>query len=223
MDQFLRDVSGIAELDDDVRRTLYRYVCEQTTPVGRDQAATALGLPRHTVKFHLDRLETAGLLQADYVRLTGRSGPGAGRPAKVYQRAAGEFSVSLPGRDYALAADLMAEAITVATDHAMPVQRALAQVARARGAAMASQAGATGTALERARDAVHRSGYEPHEEAGRIVMGNCPFHSLAQTHTQLVCEMNHALLTGMCECLGSVRADLAPAPHRCCVVLVPDG
>src|SRR4051794_24919811 len=107
-----QDLAGIGALADPSRRELYRFVCSQSTPVSRDQAAGAVGLPRPQVKFHLDRLAAEGLLETDYVRLTGRSGPGAGRPAKRYRRGSREFAVALPGRDYELAGTIMAEAIT---------------------------------------------------------------------------------------------------------------
>jgi Predicted transcriptional regulator len=52
----------------------------------------------------------AGLLDAEFRRLTGRSGPGAGRPSKLYRRSAREIEVSLPERRYRLAASWLAEA-----------------------------------------------------------------------------------------------------------------
>jgi predicted ArsR family transcriptional regulator len=109
---FDRNVTGIGVLADPVRRRLYEFVCSQDQPVSRDQAAHAVGIARHKAKFHLDRLETEGLLQADYVRLTGRSGPGAGRPAKRYRRGPKEFAITLPARDYELAGEIMADAIS---------------------------------------------------------------------------------------------------------------
>lgn len=80
---FERDVAGIRALVDPVRRQLYQFVCSQSMPVSRDQAADAVGIPRHQAKFHLDRLTAEGLLDTEYARLTGRSGPGAGRTAVV--------------------------------------------------------------------------------------------------------------------------------------------
>src|SRR3712207_8867615 len=112
MDNLERNASRLGVLTDPVRRRLYRYVCSQPAPVSRDQAAAAVGVARHQAKFHLDRLEAEGLLQTDYVRLTGRSGPGAGRPAKRYRRGGGELSVTIPPREYDLAGHIMAEAIT---------------------------------------------------------------------------------------------------------------
>src|SRR4051812_1023437 len=88
-------LARIAALGEPIRRALYRYVVGQREPVGRDQAAEAIGVARHTAKFHLDRLEADGLLQSDYSRPAGRRGPGAGRPAKRYRRAGGEIEVSL--------------------------------------------------------------------------------------------------------------------------------
>jgi predicted ArsR family transcriptional regulator len=79
--------------------------------VSRDEAAAGVGVPRHRAKFHLDKLVGDGLLEAEYRRRSGRRGPGAGRPAKLY-RASGELAVMLPGRRYELAGQLMARAIT---------------------------------------------------------------------------------------------------------------
>ena len=54
--------------------------------MGRDQAAQGVGVPTHTAKFHLDRLVDEGLLEVEFRRLSGRTGPGSGRPAKLYRR-----------------------------------------------------------------------------------------------------------------------------------------
>lgn len=238
------DITGIAALDDEVRRDLYLFVCSRPEPVGRDEAAQTLDIPRHRAKFHLDKLEESGLLVSDYRRLTGRTGPGAGRPAKVYRRADQEVSLSLPARNYGLAGELMAQAITRSASSGEPVYDALAQVAHAYGSSMAdgpsgdtvvSEGAVTSegaapsedvvahgdTTRERALDRLRDQGYEPRVEGERILMQNCPFHALAHTHTELVCRMNHALLCGMVERIApdELRADLDPAPGRCCVAL----
>ncbi|HWR49068.1 MAG TPA: helix-turn-helix domain-containing protein, partial [Pseudonocardiaceae bacterium] len=75
-------ISAIAALDEPTRRRLYDYVVRQPAPVSRDDAAAILELPRTTVAFHLDRLVDEDLLDVIYERRTGRTGPGAGRPAK---------------------------------------------------------------------------------------------------------------------------------------------
>jgi predicted ArsR family transcriptional regulator len=220
---FEKDVAGIGALADPVRRELYDYVCARTESVGRDEAAEALGVPRHRVKFHLDRLEADGLLAADYVRLSGRTGPGAGRPAKVYRRADREIAVSLPARRYELAGRIMADAIAESMQRQTPISDALRRTAAARGHEIAAPGASSsdGDVLDVAMDVLTEHGYEPRREGDRVVMMNCPFHSLARTHTELVCEMNHALITGITDTLAPERlcACLEPGENRCCVVL----
>lgn len=220
-----RNVTGIAVLADPVRRQLYRFVCSQAQPVSRDQAAEALGIARHLVKFHLDRLEAAGLLETDYVRLTGRTGPGAGRPAKRYRRGTSEFTVALPDREYELAGQIMAEAITDAVQTGTPVLDALTNAAAAYGTAIADpgagHAGSAETAVEQAAGLLSEHGYEPRRSEGALVLTNCPFHALARSHTQLVCQMNHALISGLAQAIAPdlLDARLEPAEDRCCVTL----
>ena len=82
---------------------------DERPAVGRDEAAGAVGVSAALAAFHLDRLVETGLLVPEYRRLSGRTGPGAGRPAKLYRRAPREVSVSLPERRYETAARLFAE------------------------------------------------------------------------------------------------------------------
>jgi predicted ArsR family transcriptional regulator len=214
-----RDVDRVGALADPVRRRLYELVCSRAEPVSRDQAAELLEMPRHQAKFHLDRLEAAGLLDAEYARAEGRGGPGAGRPAKRYRRAHREIAVTLPERRYDLAGDLLAEAIGAAPDQA-DVLAALDQAAAARGSEIARNARQGARPLDTAVAVLADNGYEPRRDGDRIVMVNCPFHALAETHTSLVCRMNHALLGALAEGLEpGLAARLEPGPDRCCVVL----
>jgi len=107
----LDPVSSVSSLDDPVRRRLYEVVCGRTEPVGRDEAAAAAGVGRALAVYHLDRLTEAGLLTASYQRPPGRTGPGAGRPAKLYARSDREFAVTVPPREYELAARLLVQAV----------------------------------------------------------------------------------------------------------------
>src|SRR5512134_429525 len=94
------DIQSIALLDEPVRRTLYDAVVVAGRPLSRDEAATSAGVSRALAAFHLDKLVGAGLLDVEYRRLSGRTGPGAGRPSKLYRRGAREVGVSLPDRHY---------------------------------------------------------------------------------------------------------------------------
>lgn len=210
-----RDWERLNVLADPVRRQLYDYVTTHEAPVGREEAAKAAGLSRTLAAYHLDRLAEAGLLTTSYARTGGRSGPGAGRPAKHYRRADQEVSVSVPPRNYRLLADLLAGAVT--TDPSGAVRAALLQAAQEQGRAGAA-AGADLVASLRSH------GYEPVETAdGDVVLRNCPFHQIARQHTDLVCGLNQALLRGCLVGCGADpdRAELAPHPGRCCVVIHP--
>jgi predicted ArsR family transcriptional regulator len=227
MGEFERDVSGIGALADPVRRALYFYVCGQGGPVGRDQAADAVGVARHQAKFHLDRLEAEGLLEADYARLSGRTGPGAGRTSKRYRRTSREIAVSLPDREYELAGRLMADAITESTRCGTPVGDALQQVATAHGRSIGTTAAAptrprtTGAAVTLVLRTLGECGYEPRYDGGSVVVANCPFQGLARTHAALVCHMNLALVTGLVDAIAPrlLGVKLDPGEHRCCVTV----
>jgi predicted ArsR family transcriptional regulator len=224
MSSFADNVAGIGLLADPLRRELYLHVCAQPEGVSRDAAADALGIARHKAKFHLDKLEDEGLLTSEFARLTGRSGPGAGRPSKLYRRAPDEFAVSLPGREYELAGKLMAEAIAASTSTGTPViealNRAAAEHGRAWGRAAVASRTARRRALDIAREALAQHGYEPRTDGTKVVLANCPFHSLASTHTQMVCGMNLALIDALTtEVDDDIRCSLEPADGRCCVVL----
>jgi DNA-binding transcriptional ArsR family regulator len=100
-------LAALASLGDETRRRLFEHVRSSPAPVGRDEAAAALDLPRSTASFHLDRLVRDGLLAAEFRKLGGRAGPGSGRPAKLYRPALDEVGVSVPERSYDLAGELI--------------------------------------------------------------------------------------------------------------------
>jgi predicted ArsR family transcriptional regulator len=105
------DLASLSSLDDPVRRRLYGVVTGQPGPVGRDEAAAAAGIGRALAVYHLDKLVESGLLTASYQRPPGRNGPGAGRPAKLYSRSDREFAVTVPPREYELAARLLVQVV----------------------------------------------------------------------------------------------------------------
>lgn len=208
-------LAAVTALDDPTRRAVLDFVARSRQPVGRDAVADAFGLPRSTAAFHLDRLADQGLLEVEFRRLSGRTGPGSGRPAKLYRRASREVTVSVPERHYDLAAGLLAAAVERAKDGSVSVMEALAAAATKAGAALGAGAASLSEILE-------ENGFEPHTEPdGTIVMGNCPFHQLVADHPTTVCTMNLNLLRGAaCACGADPEAlELRPAPGRCCVTV----
>lgn len=206
-------ISAVATLDDPVRRKLYELIAGSEQPLGRDAAASALGLPRSTTAFHLDRLAEAGLLSVEFRRLSGKTGPGSGRPAKLYRRSSDELTVSLPARNYELAGALMAEAMSDSIAHGEPVLDSLTRIAQRTGQQLGMRANSVASALE-------QNGFEPRvEDDASIVLGTCPFHRLAQRNSDVVCPLNVALVCGMAEGAHDTEhsVELDPDAGECCV------
>jgi predicted ArsR family transcriptional regulator len=158
-----------------------------------------VGIGRSIAAYHLDRMVEDRLLEVSYARRSGRTGPGAGRPAKLYSRSCRQFHVSLPARDYELAAQLLAEAVEA--DPSGAARSALEEAARRLGNEFAADIErrrpdqSADDALPLLEEVLAERGYEPfHDEDGTVRLRNCPFDRLADDHRQLVCGMNLAVL-----------------------------
>lgn len=223
----VNDIGGVALLDEPLRRKLYEYVARQPQPVGRDEAATATGATRENAAFHLDRLAEGGLLEVSFKRLSRRTGPGAGRPAKLYRRSTREIDVTIPARRYRLLAELLAGALD--EPHGKGPRREVGKAARAFGAKLGAEARARAGArrspaaiLRAAMAVLDEYGFEPAEgPRGSVRLRNCPFDALARRHRDLVCGMNLSLMEGVLAGLdaGGASARLDPQPGMCCVAL----
>jgi predicted ArsR family transcriptional regulator len=236
--------AAIDVLRDPVRRKLYRIVASSPQEVGRDGAAEAAGVSRSLAAFHLDKLVEAGLLETSFRRTSGRTGPGAGRPAKLYRRAPGERAVSVPPRSYGAASRLLAQVVDRAG-----LDRQLSEAARAAGLQEGAAAdegagshsgdgggGEDGDSNE-GREAgdgygngngngdpvplLRDRGYQPFHDGDTVRLHNCPFHALAEEFPALICGMNLALIEGLISARSGDRwaAAMDPQPGTCCVAL----
>jgi predicted ArsR family transcriptional regulator len=176
--------------------------------------------PRHTAKFHLDKLVEEDLLDTEFRRLSGRRGPGAGRPTKLYRRSARHVAVTIPPRRYDLAGQILADAVWDAARDGGHVREAVRFAAGKAGHRLGTQADPHGASdecsLEVVASVLAGHGYEARVEGAAVVLANCPFHALVREHAALVCGMNLQLISAMIDGLGcpNVRASLDPAPVR---------
>jgi len=221
-----RRIASLAALDQPVRRDLYRLLASTDGWTTRDAAAAALVLPRSVVAFHLDKLVDAGVLDVRFERTSGRQGPGAGRPSKLYRPSEAEVAASVPDRRYDLAGSLLADAVAASTRTRAPVEESLHAVAREAGCRIGASARAGDDADDDDPRAVVMAaladhGYEPEPgPGGEIVLANCPFHRLAEEHRDLVCGMNLDLLDGLlagAAPAAGLTARLDSVPGQCCV------
>lgn len=215
------DVAALAVLGDPVRHRFYRYVADASVPVGREEAAAALGVANHVARFHLDRLLEAGLLEAEYRRPPGRGGPGAGRPTKLYRPSSPEVVASVPPRRYDLVADVLTRAVADVLRDGTPLEEALSQAASTVGRALGTGSAGSAASTARAVGALRSCGFDPTPDGDTIVLGNCPFRALATFEPGLICGLNLMLIRGVLDGVGASidTARLDPAEGRCCVTV----
>jgi predicted ArsR family transcriptional regulator len=220
------DLVTVALLAEPIRERLYIYVRDRHRPVGREEAATHAGITVKLAAFHLDKMAAAGLLDVEYRRLSDRVGPGAGRPAKLYFVSPRSFSVTVPQTQYALAAAMMATALSeryAGSDGAIALQDAATTAGERLGDDVRA-----GARSERAlREAIVRKlatlGYEPQtQESGELTLRNCIFSELSASHRDLVCGMNVAFVRGLVRGarLRSLTVDKRPLEGGCCARLI---
>ena len=221
-----RQIAELVCLGEPARRALYFYVAGRRGDVSRDEAARAVRVSRGLAGFHLDRLVEEGLLEATYRRLSGRAGPGAGRPSKLYRLSGRQIDITFPPRSYELAARVLATAVEASEKSKSrgALARAARGIGREIGANTRARAGAhpgRKKLLAGMAAALAEQGYEPEPSPGRLRLRNCPFQALASEHTDTICGMNLALIQGFVEGLQlpSARPVLDPAPGLCCVRL----
>jgi predicted ArsR family transcriptional regulator len=189
MDRGLADAAtSLGALAEKLRRCLYLFIRRHGRPVGRDEAAAAVGMSRKLAPFHLDKLVDKGLLKAHYARLPGRSGPGAGRSSKLYEPLEAQIAVTIPARRYDLVGQILVDAMERAAPEESP-RDAARRVAWATSFELGQQfrserrlrpPGPERT-LAIAEELLSRYGFEPYrEERGRLALRNCPFDRPAQ-------------------------------------------
>ena len=221
--------AAVAALADPLRRRLYELVRSAGHPLSRDQAADATGISRSLAAFHLDKLVARGLLTFDYARPEGRSGPGAGRPSKMYSPSEVDIEVSIPERQYGVIGKLLVDSIlaepgqsersTVAANVAATEGRRIGEDVRRE---LRMRPPGTERALAATAEILRDRGYEPYPaEDGSLRLRSCPFHAVARHAPELVCRMNREFIEGIVRGIGNqtLEAALEPTPGQCCVVL----
>jgi predicted ArsR family transcriptional regulator len=173
-------LAGIAQPE---LREIVLFARARTQPVSADDVAAHFGIHRSVARGRLERLAAAGLLEASFERRTGRSGPGAGRPAKVYGVPPETAALEFPQRHYE---QLVGHLVAALPDDER--EQALTRVGDefARDLAESVQLGRANdvrTAAERACAALGRLGFqasvaEASEEQVTITTATCPLRPL---------------------------------------------
>jgi len=202
---FDRQIADLAStLGDATRRGIYVTVRESIEPVTASQIAELFGIHANVARHHLDRLVADGYLQVTRRRPAGRTGPGAGRPAKHYEPTRKNVSVQFPARRYDLLAELLLRVIErIAPESAADVA---VEIGKEYGRELAADIGfpeesgydAAAIAVARALMGV---GFEVEARPGdhELVTRFCPFGESAKNHPKIVCQLDQGLVSGLLE------------------------
>jgi predicted ArsR family transcriptional regulator len=218
-------ISSVAALKGPLRRALYTYVAGQPKEVSRDRAARALGITRATAAFHLDRLVAEGLLAATYRRTSGRTGPGSGRPSKLYKRSDRQIQLSFPPRNYELAARILERVSTEQTSErewTKAVRRLGKEFAQGTVPVSTRRRG-PGSRVESLEALLEANGYQPRWQGrSRLNLANCPFDALVEDCPALICRMNLAFMEGIRSALtlGHLKPVIDCQAGVCCVCFI---
>lgn len=200
-------VDALAQLDGDAR----------AVGLSAAELGVRLGLHSTTIRFHVDQLVTAGVIEAHFVR----SGS-VGRPSKKYHLPA-EVTVSddrAGGDDspFEVLAGLLAAAMSASEPDRITPEEAGVRWAQGRAAQLPPVAGpevgrrSDEDTTAAVVDLLGAWGYRPETSTvpgGGVVditLRDCPFLDLAATHPDVVCGVHRGLLRGA---LGAVGADHA--------------
>ncbi len=142
-------------------------------------------------------------MTVQFRRLTGRTGPGSGRPSKLYGRGADEIAVTVPERRYELAGELLAAAVEESVSTGEPAREALLRLAGDAGRAIGAAAVTFQTGSRRRRTAHHRARSRPRT----VLRPGGP--GVAQTRTRQPARTPEAINTALrLRCWpGRCRAD----------------
>ena len=214
-DQQVSDLA--ATLGDATRRGIYVTVRESLEPLTASQIAELFDIHSNVARHHLDRLVADGYLQVTRKRPAGRTGPGAGRPAKHYEPTRKDVSVQFPARRYDLLTELLLRVIErVAPDNAAEIAD---EIGREYGRELAAEIGFPDeSGYEVAAIAVAKAlvgvGFEvearPSEH--QLVTRFCPFGESAKNYPAIVCQLDQGLVSGLLE--GTAQVPVAIVnPH----------
>jgi predicted ArsR family transcriptional regulator len=221
----------LAAVGDPELREALLFARSRARPVTADELAQAKGLHRNVARSRLERLVEAGLLAVGFERRTGRSGPGAGRPAKTYSVVPQLDSIEFPGDQSDSLAGLLVAALAARggedplRDVGVEFGRELARSAKRRPAKSLE------TGFERVCAAVRGLGYQASLEGADdngavIATPTCPLRPLVSARPVAV-EIDRGMWAGLASCaldgveVGQVRCETRDCfdDHASCKVV----
>ncbi len=204
-------MDALAAIGDPQLRETLVWVRRQPAAVTADEVAAAQNVHRNVARSRLERLAKAGLLQVGFERRSGRTGPGAGRPAKTYAVAPELEAAEFPVRRYDRLIGLLMDALPSRgrserlRELGTEFGRTLAEHGRLRTAAEASKA------AEQVCETLRKLGYQAavaESDAARVVIATptCPLRPLVAT-TPGASDVDRGMWAGLFAAASGVEPD----------------
>jgi predicted ArsR family transcriptional regulator len=186
--------------DRELRATLL-YARSQDRPVTADEVAEAHRIHRNVARTRLERLVRAGLLVPDYERRSGRTGPGGGRPAKVYAVAPDVEALEFPGGRYERLIGVLVDALPATNRRKRLRKLGVTLGEELAGSSKMIRATSFRPAAEHLCDVMRRLGYqaalvESGEEDAVIATATCPLRPLVRSRPELA-ELDRGMWAGL--------------------------
>lgn len=224
-DERIGDITSA--LGDPTRRAIYIAVREAADPLTSSHIADLFNLHPNVARHHLDKLATDGYLDIDRRRPSGKSGPGAGRPAKCYTPSGKGIDLHFPTRRNNLLVELLVR--IVERSGAKDISGIAESVGREYGQELADQIGSPEdaeyeTAVKAIAKAMTGLGFvmSADPKAGRLLTSSCPFGEAASNHPEVMCSLDKGLVTGLFAGMSQpCEPEMHPHPEDNCITVVP--
>lgn len=225
LDQRIGDITSA--LGDPTRRAVYIAVRESREPMTSTDIAELFDIHPNVARHHLDKLAGDGYLDVTHRRQVGRSGPGAGRPAKCYSPSSKGIDLHFPAGRHDLLIDLLVRIIQrIGAKNAAAIAE---QVGEEYGRELAAEIGSPddeeyATAVTAIARAMTGLGFDmsADTDSGLLLTSSCPFGDAASQHPEVVCSLDRGIVSGLFAGMSRpCRPILHPNQEETCVTEVP--
>jgi predicted ArsR family transcriptional regulator len=227
LDQTIGDLTSA--LGDPTRRAIFIAVREAGDAMTSSDVANLFGIHTNVARHHLDKLASDGYLRITHRRQNGRSGPGAGRPAKCYEATSKEIDLHFPSRRPDVLIELLLRVIGRTGISDLP--QVAEEIGREYGREIAAEIGnpdenGYDEAVKAVAEAMTGVGFHmsPDLDGHRLLTSFCPFGDAATGHPDVVCSLDRGLVTGLFELLSQGCEPIlhpSPADDDACITEVP--
>lgn len=219
LDRSIGDLTSA--LGDPTRRAIYIAVRESAEPTTSGDIAELFDIHPNVARHHLDKLAADGYLHVSHRRPAGRSGPGAGRPAKCYAITQKSIDLHFPARRPDMLVEMLLRLVSrIAPDVDRAGIRAFAEeVGREYGRELAAEIGSPHedgyeAAVKAVAGAMSGLGFgispDPDALSTRLLTSLCPFGEAAIGHPDVVCSLDRGIMIGL---FDSIDRTCAPVLH----------